>query len=224
MKLLVKNIGKINILTKELLYNKINKEEFMNNKIIGFLLVFSIFSISKAFCGPFGLDFGMTYEQVSNISKTEPINIKEDYYLITPPNTNDQFEVYVVCIHPKCGIYLIKAVSKDINSNAQGTALRSRFNDLVSTVEKTYGKCKKEDFAVKGSYWGNQPDYYMYALARDERVLMATWGKKEGSKLPPEILAIFVEAKAENSSTGYLIIEYYSKNYDIIKAEQESVF
>ena len=57
MKLLVKNIGKINILTKELLYNKINKEEFMNNKIIGFLLVFSLFSISKAFCGTLWVRF-----------------------------------------------------------------------------------------------------------------------------------------------------------------------
>jgi len=196
----------------------------MNNKIIGFLFVFSIFFISKAFCGPFGLDFGMSYEQVCEISKTEPINIESDYYLIIPPNTNEQFEAYVVCIHPNYGIYLIKAKSKDIFSNAQGTALKSRFNDIVQSVQKIYGKYKKEDFAVEGSYWGNKPDYYMFALSRDERVLMASWGKKEGSKLPPEILSIYVVAYAENSSTGYLVIEYYSKNYDIIKAEQESVF
>jgi hypothetical protein len=196
----------------------------MNNKIIGFFLGFSLFFISKVFCGPFGLDFGMSFEQVCNISKTEPINIESDYYLITPPNTNEQFEAYFVCIHPKYGIYFIKAVGKDINSNAQGTALKSHFNALVSTVGKTYGKYKKEDFAVQGSYWGDKPDYYMYALSRDERVLMACWGKKEGSKLPPDILAIYVSAEAINSSTGYLVIEYYSINYEKIKAEQESVF
>jgi hypothetical protein len=196
----------------------------MNKKIIGFFLIFSLSFVSEAFCGPFGLDFGMSFEQVRNISKTEPINIESDYYLITPPNTNEQFEAYIVCIHPTYGIYLIRAVGKDINSNAQGTVLRSRFNDLVSSVERTYGKYKKEDFAVRGSYWGDKPDYYMYALSKDERVLMASWGKKEGSKLPPEFLAIYVEAKAENSSTGYLVIEYYSNNYEKIKAEQESVF
>jgi len=196
----------------------------MKYKIIVFFLLFSLFFISKAFSGPFGVEFGMTLEQIKQISKTEPINIENDYYLITPPNTHDQFEFYLVCINPKYGVYIIKAISKDINSNAQGTALKSRFNELVSTVEKTYGKYKKEDFAIQGSYWGKQPDYYMYALSKEERVLMASWGKKEGSKLPPEILAIYVEAQATDSSTGYLIIEYYSQNYEKIKVEQESVF
>jgi len=64
----------------------------------------------------------------------------------------------------------------------------------------------------------------MYALSREERVLMASWGKREGSKLPSEILTIYVKAQATNSSTGYLMIEYYSQIYERIKAEQESVF
>jgi len=189
-------------------------------KYIGLFIIIFLFVVTSAFSGPFGIDFGMTLEQIEQISKIEPLNIESDYYLITPPNTNDQFELYLVCINPKYGVYLIKAISKDINSNAQGTALKSRFNDLVSTVEKTYGKYKIKDFVEQGS------DIYsfMYALSRDERVLMASWGKKEGSKLPPEILAIYVEAHATNSSTGYLIIEYYSQNYEKIKAEQESVF
>jgi hypothetical protein len=196
----------------------------MNNKIMGFFLVFSVFFISKAFCGPFGLEFGMSYKQISNISKTKPINVDGDYYLITPPKTNEQFMVYAVCIHPSYGVYLIKAISKDINSNAQGTALRSHFNDLVSSVEKFYGRYKKEDFAVQGSYWGSLPDYYMFALSLDERVLMASWRKENGSELPPEIWGIYVEAKALDSSSGFLMIEYYSNNYEKIKSEQESVF
>jgi hypothetical protein len=193
-------------------------------KYIGLFIFIFLVVVTSAFSGPFGIEFGMTLEQLKQISKAELEKIENDYYLITPPNTHELFEAYIVCISPKYGVYLIKAISKDINSNAQGTALKARFNDLVSTVEKTYGKYKKEDFAIQGSYWSNKPDYYMYALSIDERVLMASWGKKEGSKLPPEILAIYVEAQATDSSTGYLVIEYYSQNYEKIKAEQESVF
>jgi len=196
----------------------------MNTKTISLFFVFSFLFISNAFCGPFGLDFGMSYKQVSNISKTKPINIESDFYLITPPKTNEQFEVYVVCIHPTYGIYLIKAISKTIHSNAQGTALRSRFDDLVSSIEKFYGKYEKEDFAVQGSYWGDKLDYYMFALSLGERVLTASWVKEVGSELPPEIWAIGVAAQAKNSSKGYLIIEYYSQHYEKIMAEQESVF
>jgi hypothetical protein len=64
----------------------------------------------------------------------------------------------------------------------------------------------------------------MFAITKDERVLAASWGEAEGSKLPPEFLAIYVRAEAKNTSTGYLVIEYYSKDYENIKAEQESVF
>jgi hypothetical protein len=191
------------------------------NKCIGLFIIIFLFVVTSAFSGPFGIEFGMTLEQIKQISKTEPKNVENDYYIITPPNTNDQFEIYVVCISPKYGVYIIRAISKAINSNVQGTALKSRFNDLVLTFEKTYGKYKKEDFVIQG---GSDFYYFMYSLSIDERVLMASWGKKEGSKLPQEMLAIYVKAKATNNSTGYLLIEYYSQNYEKIKAEQESVF
>jgi hypothetical protein len=124
----------------------------MRNKFIGFFCFFFLFFISNAFCGPFGLDFGMSYEQVCIISMMKPIYMENDYYFIFPPNTNEQFEACVVRIHPKYGIYLITSYGKDINSNAQGTALRTHFNDLVSSIEKNYGKYKKEDFTVQGSF------------------------------------------------------------------------
>ncbi|GHV54972.1 hypothetical protein AGMMS49579_16650 [Spirochaetia bacterium] len=196
----------------------------MNRKSICFAFLFFCCFIGVAFCGPFGIDFGMSLERVRQISKTSPENIEDDFYIITPPNTNEMFEAYLVKINPTYGVYFIKAIGKDISTNAQGTILKNQFNNLVSSVEKTYGKYKKDDSSVPGSYWGDKPDYYMYALSRDERTLYAYWNAEEGSKLPPELSLIIVAANGKNASTGYLIIEYYSKNYEKIEAEQESVF
>jgi hypothetical protein len=187
-------------------------------------VILSLFIATDAFCGPFGIDFGMSLEQVIQISKTTPINIVDDSYIITPPNTHELFETYLVQIHSTYGVYFIKAISKDISTNAQGTVLKNQFNNLVSSIEKTYGKYRKDDSSVKGSYWGNQPDYYMYALSRDERTLIAYWKKDKGSKLPPEILLIIVAARGKNDSTGYFVLEYYSVNYEKIEEEQSSVF
>ena len=193
-------------------------------KHLGILIIFSIFVVQNTFGGPFGIEFGMSLEQVKEICKSTPENIENNWYIITPPNTNELFETYVVQIHPTYGVYFIKAISKDISSNAQGTMLKTKFNNLVSSIEKAYGKFKKDDSAVRGSFWGDKEDYYMYALSRDERKLIAYWEKMNGSRLPPEILLIIVAAKASNSSTGYLILEYYSINYGKIEEEQDSVF
>jgi hypothetical protein len=193
-------------------------------KYIGLFVIFSLFIITDAFCGPFGIDFGMSLEQVRRISRTSLVNISDDWYIITPPNTNELFETYLVQIHPTYGVYFIKAISRDISTNAQGTILKNQFNSLVSSIERTYGNYGIDDSPVQGSYWGDKPDYYMHALSRDERTLIAYWEKDEGSRLPPEILLIIVAARGKNSSTGYFVIEYYSMNYKKIEEEQSSVF
>jgi hypothetical protein len=58
--------------------------------------------------------------------------------------------------------------------------------------------------------------------------LAAIWEAKEGSTLPQDISTILVAAIAKNSSTGYLVLEYYSPNDEKVnaekKAKQDSVF
>ena len=196
----------------------------MKSKYIGLFVIFSLFIVTDAFCGPFGIDFGMSLERVRTISTTKLVNISDDWYILTPPNENKLFKTYLVQIHPTYGVYLIKAISKDIYSNAQGTMLKNQFDNLVSNIEKTYGKYKIDDSPVQGSFWGNEPDYYMFALSRDERTLAAYWKKDIGSRLPPEIVFIVVAAQGKDSSTGYFVIEYYSTNYEKVEEEQSSGF
>jgi hypothetical protein len=193
-------------------------------KVLTLVFVISLVFTNMAFCGPFGIDFGMSLEQIRRVSKTEPENIETDWYIITPPRTNDLFETYLVQIHATYGVYFIRAVSKDISTNRQGTTLRNQFNNLVSSIERTYGKYTLEDFSVFGSYWGDKPDDYMFALSRDERVLEAYWDEAAGSKLPAELALIIVVAGGRSSSIGYLEINYYSIYDEKVEEEQNSVF
>jgi hypothetical protein len=203
-------------------------------KRLVFSLVIIFVFISEAFCGPFGIDMGMTLEQVRKISKTVPkesIAADEtqfdDMYLITPPNTHNLFKSYAVKIDPTHGVYFISAVSKNISTNRYGTELLSEFNNLVNGIEKTYGKYNKQDFLLPKSIW-NEPQDFMRALIDKERYLRAYWNKSEGSNMLNNIVKIEIITTAKDTSNGVLTIGYYSTHADQIiaakKAKQDSVF
>jgi len=192
-------------------------------KSIGLFVILSLFIVTDAFCGPFGIDFGMSLEQIRQISKTTPENIDDDWYVITPPNTHELFETYIVQIHPTYGVYFIKAISRDISTNGHGTELIGRFNNLVSNIERTYGNYFRKDKLNPESIFTDS-QYFMYTLSRGDRELIVFWDRDEGSRLPKDILAIIVYAEAETSVRGNIAIEYYSMNYEKIEEEQSSVF
>ena len=193
----------------------------MEKKIIVSFIIFLIFGSSSVFCGPFGLDMGMSLARVTQVSKTTPKNLSDDAYEITPPNTNNMFETYVVRIHPTYGVYLIKAVGKDITTNGYGASLRLEFDNLVGSIEKTYGKYKKTDYLAPRSIWKDADDFMM-GLIKNDRYLFCIWERKEGSTLPDDLDSIGVTVSALSSSKGYLSLEYYSNNYDKIQAEKKA--
>jgi hypothetical protein len=64
----------------------------------------------------------------------------------------------------------------------------------------------------------------MYTLSRGDRELIVFWDRDDGSKMPDDLLTIIMYAEAKNISIGYIVIEYYSINYNKIEEEQSSVF
>jgi hypothetical protein len=186
-----------------------------------------LISITSVFGGPFGLDMGMSLAQVKHKTGKDPILRSDDMYEIIPPNANNLFEIYLVRIHPQYGLYYINAIGKDINTTGYGFEVKNTFNDLVASIEKTYGKYKKFDFLQARSIW-DEPNDFMMALVKDERTLAAFWDKEEGSTLPNDISAIAVAAHGLSSSKGYIVLQYSSPNKAIVdaekKAKQDSVF
>ena len=142
-------------------------------KSISLFFVLFLFIIFEVFCNPFGIKIGMTLEQVSQISRTTPVNIEDDWYRITPPNTHELFETYFVQIHSTHGVYFIKAISRDIRTNVHGTELIGRFNNLVSNIERTYGNYLRRDNINSESIFNRSQDF-MFALSRTGRL----WIKK----------------------------------------------
>ena len=195
----------------------------MKYKIIGLFIIIFLLNVTSAFCGPFGIEFGMTLEQVKKISKTTPESMGDNWYVITPPNTHELFEAYVIQIHPTYGVYFIKAISKDIFTNRHGTELIGQFNNLVSNIEKIYGKYLKRDRLKPESIF-TESQYFMFTLSEGDRELIVFWDRDEVSKLPADILEIILYAEADSSSNGYIVIEYYSMNYEKIENEKASVF
>jgi hypothetical protein len=190
-------------------------------------VLFYFLIIGIAFAGPFGLDMGMTFDQVRDKTGNSPELTREDLYRVDPPNKHDMFESYFVQISPKYGIVWIRAIGKDIATNGHGTMLKSAFNDLVASIERTYGKYTKTDVLLPGSIW-DEPEDFMIGLLRKDRYLMAGWNKDSGASLPNDISTIGVMISASSRSEGYVVLEYYSPNKDLVdaekKAKQDSVF
>lgn len=192
--------------------------------VTGVLLTLISFNV---FAGPFGIEMGMSLQEVTKICKSEPKLVENDMYLIEPPKTNDLFEMYLVNIDPNYGVYRIGAVGKDISTTGHGTAVKSAFNDLVSSIEAIYGKYEKIDDLEYGSIW-DEPQDFMMGLLKKERTLIAGWEESTSAILPSSINRIRVAALARSKSVGYLLLGYYSPNGDKVeaakKAKQDSVF
>jgi hypothetical protein len=170
---------------------------------------------------------GMTLAQVKSQTGSEPKLVQDDLYEVDPPNKNNLFESYVVRIHNTYGVYMIKAIGKNIETNGYGIGVKTAFDQLLASIERTYGKYKKTDELLRGSIW-NDPDDWMMALRRNERFLFASWDREIGSTLSPDLKSIAIAAAALSSSRGYVSLDYYSINYDTVneekKTSQDSVF
>lgn len=170
------------------------------------------------YAGPFGLEPGMTLEQIGG----DPEHLEGDLYLLKDvPKPHSAFEGYVLRISPDDGLYWIKAIGETIEDNGYGILLQSHFNQLESKLESQYGSLTRYDFLMPGSIW-EEAEYWMMSLNRNERVLAARWDAESGANLPEDLDHIFLGAAATSSRNGYVFIEYYLSNYERVNQEKEA--
>jgi len=192
----------------------------MKNRIVRLFVLLAFFVIGiPAFAGPFGLDMGMTLEQVTAVCETAPVSVGNNLYKVTPPKPHQAFETYIVQISLKYGVFFIKAIGKRLNTSVYGTELKSAFTQLVTSLEKTYGSAKTYDFLRPGSIW-DEPNDWMMALRKQERFLAAYWEEKPEGLYQGDILNLGVMVDAVSTETGLFFLEYYSK--DSAAAEEEA--
>lgn len=125
--------------------------------------------------GPFGFDIGMTYEEVKlACDGREPEHISDDRYYVKPKKSHPRFEKYIVWISDVYGLYYIKAISGDIYSSDYGTELKMEFSNILSPLEKKYGRFEKTD-TLKSDYYLKDEQYWTHALRDGARTYRAIW-------------------------------------------------
>lgn len=161
--------------------------------------------------GPFGLDKGMSLEEVRRHGNFIAERDSFWYRTTSIRHGHDNFEGYSALIVPGFGLCKVLGIGKDINSNAFGDQVRATFQDLAAALTQKYGPPTNQyDFVKAGSIW-NDPNDFMMGLVKEERVLSAYWIGK-GSSLPDRLQAISITARANTSSKGYVNISYEFDN------------
>lgn len=187
-------------------------------------LIFSLIFLPIAiFASPFGLKMGMTIEEIAEQCEEEPVFIQNDVYLVKPIKNHPVFMFYAVYVNEKVGLYQIRAISDEIETNKYGTELQNAFNNVKDRISKTYGKPKINNNVDRDSFQSN--DYWFYTLKEGSRELSAIWGKS--SPLADDLDLVGLQCSAVDDyrdEKGQLVLYYYFSNSDSVEDEQDSVF
>lgn len=171
--------------------------------------------------GPFGLKMGLSVEEtkkaISGLSKME--QSEWIYKADSVPTPHPDFDFYSLKFSENTGLCRITAIGKDIKSGDSGAEIRSNFDSIDESLSKKYGKGKKYDFS---SSRYESPEYWMMYLLKKNRTLAKFWGKEHGSNLPSNLSTIYLQAKASDMSTGYLVLSYEFENISDCMAESKA--
>ena len=165
--------------------------------------------------GPFGLAQGMTLPQIGGKPEKVAPGI---WRLASVPKPHSAFEEYIVQIGPTNGLCWIKAIGKTIKTNVYGSEVRSTFTDLKERLSANYGKSEDIDRLFPGSIW-NEPQDWMMALLKKERLLFSSWDHESGATLNSELKSVGLVASALGTEEAYISLEYYFSNEKKCEAE-----
>ena len=185
---------------------------------------FFLIATSFLFAGPFGLEMGMTLEQITEVCDgIEPYHLEEDIYLIEPLKRHPLFPSYAVYVDEKLGLYSIRAISDEITSNKYGRELKNAFDDITERVAKTYGQPRIIENKDPNDYYINRDDYWFYTIKEGSREYYALWT----DDLKDNLIDIVVDIRiisGVHSGEGILRLTYWFKNETQIHNEEDSVF
>ncbi len=177
----------------------------MGRQIYATLLIgaLSIFSTTALADGPFGVDLSAKIAAYPMCKKMTGVD--GDYECSTLPKPHPDFNFYLIKYFDDIGICGVSAASKTIQVNSFGEELIALIDDISSQLSLKYGTPRKVDGAA-GIMSAKQ--YWMIALMRHERVYAYVWEKK----LPPGLSSIQLEALAESSDSGKVILIFKSSH------------
>ncbi|TXN26868.1 hypothetical protein [Methylobacterium sp. WL19] len=115
---------------------------------------------------------------------------------------------------PKTGICAIVAISKQVDTAANGQQLKSAVDDMADQLKQGYGNhSTKGDMLTAGSIW-REPGEWTTALAKKERFYQYFWMTEGKKKLKNNVESIGLKARSSSTYSGSFIVKYEFINFD----------
>lgn len=178
--------------------------KILKNVLFYFLLLFEC----SAYAGPFGLEMGMSIDEIDRSAKLHVLG----RYSVSVPRPHSLFETYGVTVGDD-GLCHIRAISSDIYTNVFGLSLESSFMDIREKIDNVYGDSDLSDILLPGSIWKDPRDWMM-SLVKQERLLSAKWENSNGKNIKGDVSHIVMLAIASDVNNGHMGVDYYFSNFD----------
>ena len=159
--------------------------------------------------GPFGLTMG---QPLSALRMQRQLD-GDSRYVITPPDTNPEFEEYIVQAPPQTGLCRVSGIGVTHHGDALGAKIRGTMASFGQALDAKYGAHETDDSLDSGSSL-TQPQNFAAALDNHERTLTYSWSHGTGAHLPAGLQEITAFAKAVDADGTYLQLTYEFANYD----------
>ena len=200
----------------------------MKKPLFSIMLFFLALCLSKSgFAGPFGLEGGMTKQEIIAIvgkdSLKEAETMPENWYLLLNklPRPHPLFKTCRMAIDPDLGLVKLVVRSSVIRTSIYGDEIRSKFKEIREALNSKYGKCKTHDLLRIGSIW-DEPQDWMTGLKRKERILVAIWTKGEhGLEKETLLRNINLSVVAVTVNKGVLFLSYEFEGFDELLEKQK---
>ncbi len=182
-----------------------------NMKKLFLVLIIILCCISVLFAidkekGPFGTTWLSSESDLRKVGTLTLYKDNGDYstYIFSPNKGHSAFDSYMVLLLKDVGLVKVVAGGKNIKCTGYGTELKSAYESMRESLIKTYGSVSGEENYNSSSVW-SEPADWMYSLYMGHRKLESFW--QTGT------VFILLEAVAENSNSGYIILAYEHKKW-----------
>lgn len=171
--------------------------------------------------GPFGFTAALSRTQIESMVGELLQSAPSGTYLYATkrvPKPHPSFESFVLLIAPNSGLCQVRAVGIDVQTSSHGLDLHQAFDVMQTALTNIYGPAKVVDQLLPGSIW-NDPQDWMMALKKKERILQGHWQAQGSTTLRNAVKDIYLEARASDTDTGFLLLQYEFSNNSLCEDE-----
>ena len=186
----------------------------MKNAII-FIIALAVSNLALAespaqiygkYAAPFGLEWGLSKEQVTAMGvKLTPLDPTEESYATkTLPKNLSDGKYYLLAFMQGFGLVEIRVLTSSITNDVYGSKGKERYNELKTAIVNKYGKPSKEWEWTDGSRLYDDSDQFYECLRSPPCGLWASaWGNDTDGM-------ILLEIASDKPGVGYISLSYAS--------------